>query len=61
MTTRVVRSRPVPGAGRVRVGAVKRAGGRATARVTIAGLKGRAVVGAVLRVRRGGGGGGGGR
>jgi hypothetical protein len=53
-TTRVVRSRPVPGAGRVRVGAVKRAGRRATARVTIAGLRGRAVLGAVLRVRRGG-------
>lgn len=54
MVTRVVRSRPVPGAGRVRVGSVKRAGAQATARLTIAGLKGRAVLGAVLRVQRGG-------
>jgi hypothetical protein len=53
-TTRLVRSRPVPGAGRVRVGAVKGSGRRATARMTIAGLKGRAVLGAVLRVQRGG-------
>jgi hypothetical protein len=53
-STRVVRTRATKGAGRLKVGKATLKGRKASARATIAGVKGRAVLGAVLRVTRGG-------
>jgi hypothetical protein len=53
-TVRTVKTRATKGAGRLRVGKAKLKGRKASARATISGLKGHAVLGAVLRVTRGG-------
>jgi hypothetical protein len=53
-STRIVRTRPAAGAGRLAIAKPTLKARRVSTRVTIAGLKGRAVLGATLRVTRGG-------